>query len=276
MKFGYVDELGDEGQSDVFVMVGVLIDAYRLRKYTARFDKMIVDFLAKHPGAPQELKTKAFISGTGGWSRVDADERKSFLGQICDLVAECAKIFSIAFSLTAFKKAVEGNGGFSKSYWLSAAMFIAALMQKKTQDEPRNKGMTVLICDDNKQEMANLADVLHEADCWFDPIYQKSRKKKGATVWVPIPDDERFDQIVNCAFAVKSHHSSLIQVADVVAYVYRRYLELKTEKEAWEGEQKYFAGLVERLEPRRELLGRNPGGPCIDFYKTACHNDWKM
>jgi hypothetical protein len=46
MKFIYVDESGGSTQSDVFVMTGLLVDAYRLRKYTAEFDKMIVDFLA--------------------------------------------------------------------------------------------------------------------------------------------------------------------------------------------------------------------------------------
>ena len=151
MKFSYVDESGDEGQGDVFVMVGALIDAYRLRKYTAKFDKMIVEFLAKHPGAPRELKTKAFINGTGGWSQVDATDRKKFLGEICDLAAECAKIFAIALSLAGFKNAVERDGVFTKSHWLSAAMFIAALVQKKMQNEPRNKGMKFLICDDNKR-----------------------------------------------------------------------------------------------------------------------------
>ena len=43
MKFAYFDEsgtLGVEG-NDVFVMAGLLIDAYRLRKYTAEFDRLI-------------------------------------------------------------------------------------------------------------------------------------------------------------------------------------------------------------------------------------------
>jgi len=52
MKFTYVDESGGRDHTDVFVMVGLLIDAYRLRKYTSQFDTMIADFLAKHPGAP--------------------------------------------------------------------------------------------------------------------------------------------------------------------------------------------------------------------------------
>src|SRR5436190_2102732 len=70
MKFVYVDETGDKGQTDVLVMTGLLIDAYLLRKHTASFDRMLTTFLAKHPGTPKELKTKVFINGSGGWSRL--------------------------------------------------------------------------------------------------------------------------------------------------------------------------------------------------------------
>jgi hypothetical protein len=106
MKFVYVDESGDQGQSDIFVMAGLLIDAYRLRKWTAAFDEMIKAFLKMHPKAPQELKTKAFINGANKWSEVDADDRKQFLEDVCDLAAECARIFAVAFSFDDFKKAV--------------------------------------------------------------------------------------------------------------------------------------------------------------------------
>ena len=47
MKFVYVDETGDKGQTDVLVMTGLLIDAYLLRKHTASFDRMLTTFLAK-------------------------------------------------------------------------------------------------------------------------------------------------------------------------------------------------------------------------------------
>jgi hypothetical protein len=276
MKFAYVDESGNQSQSDVFVMVGIVIDAYRLRKYTAKFDEMITQFLKRHPGSPQELKTKAFINGAGGWSQVDAADRKKFLGQICDLAAECARIFGVAFSLAKFKQVAESGQTPVKSYWLSAAMFVSGLVQKKMQSEAKNKGLTVLICDDNKQEMANLADELHAANPWFDPLYQISTRSGGVTIWKDVPDGGRFDQIVNCAFAIKSHQSSLIQVADAVAYIYRRHLELQNEKEAWKAEKDYFSGLVSKLEGRRERLGHTPGGPCIDFYEAACHTEWKL
>jgi hypothetical protein len=91
-----------------------------------------------------------------------------------------------------------------------------------------------------------------------------------------VTDKERFDQIINSAFAIKSQHSSLIQVADAVSYAYRRHLELKSDREAWQGEQEYFAGLVGKLEPKRERLGRTPGGLCIEFYKAVRHQEWTL
>jgi hypothetical protein len=61
-----------------------------------------------------------------------------------------------------------------------------------------------------------------------------------------------------------------------VCYVYRRHLELKSESEAWEGEQKFFGELLGKIESNRERLGRNPGGPCIKFYQDACYKAWEL
>lgn len=278
MKFTYVDESGSEGHTDVFVMAGLLIDAYRLRKYTSQFDAMIAAFLAKHPGAPKELKTSAFINGNGGWSKVKADDRKAFLRSVCDLAIECATLFASAFSFENFRRAAAGRYGqpFGTSYWLAASMYIAALIQKKMQEESNNKGLTVLICDDNKVEMSNLSDLLYEAHAWFDPIYQRRRTKGGKRSWVDTKEEERFDQIINSAFAIKSEHCSLVQVSDAVAYVSRRHLELKTDKEAWPGEREFYGDLFGKLAPRRVHLGQNPGGSCIEFYTAACHSEWGL
>ena len=273
MKFCYVDESGDKPQSDVFVMTGVLVDAYKLRKHTARFDQLIADFLAKHPGAPTELKTTAAINGEGGWRQVNPAERKQFISKICDLAAECATIFPIALSFQAFEKAAKEQG-FTATYWIAAAMFVAAFVQRKMQPIKKNKGLTVLIFDDNRREVPNFSDALYRADPWYDPIYQTRKKRESA--WKEISEGTRFNQIVNSAFAIKSHHSSFIQVADAVCYVYRRDLELKSDKEAWAGEKEYFAGLVSKLERQRERLGQNPGGPCIDFYEAARHKHWAL
>ena len=239
--------------------------------------KMIGEFRTKHPAAPKELKTKAFINGSGDWSKVDADERKEFLSKVCGLAADCAKIYAISFSFKDFEKeAPKAPEKLAKSYWLSAAMYIAALVQQKMQREKKNKGLTVFICDDNKREMQNLSDALYEADAWFDPIYQMGRKKSGEFIWKDLTGDERFSRIINSAFAIKSHQSSLIQVADAVAYIYRRHLELKTEEEEWDGEQKYYDGLIDKIGSNRQRLGRTPGGDCIEFYDAVRHKEWRL
>jgi hypothetical protein len=179
----------------------------------------------------------------------------------------------VALSFEAFEKTANQEG-FDGTYWITAAMFVAAFVQRKMQAVKKNKGLTVLIFDDNRREMPNLSDALYAADPWYDPIYQT--RKKGESAWKEISEGTRFNQIVNSAFAIKSYHSSFIQVADAVCYVYRRHLELKTDKEAWAGEKKYFAGLLSKLERQRERLGHNPGGPCIDFYEAARHKEWAL
>ena len=134
MKFIYVDETGDSSQTDVFVMAGLLVDAYRLRKYTTEFDKLIVEFLKKHPsGKARELKTRSFLNGTDKWSKVNADERKKLITDVCDIACKCARIYPIALSLADFETEC-GNGKHKqpfKTYWLGSALLIASLVQQK-------------------------------------------------------------------------------------------------------------------------------------------------
>lgn len=270
MKFLYVDESGGKDQSDVFVMTGLLVDAYRLRKHTDVFDELISDFLAKHPGtgSKKELKTSALINGIGGWSKIDPNERKGLLTQICSLSAECATVFAVALSFSRFEAALGGKYEYplGKSYWIGAAMYVATLVQDKMQSLKKNKGLTVFICDDNKHEVQNFSDALHDANPWFDALYRFDGKK----------DAQRFNRIVNSAFSIKSQHSSFIQVADAVAYAYRRNLELKSEKEAWPGEKEYVSGLVEHLEPTRERIGKVRDEACVKFYRASQHLDWTL
>lgn len=279
MKFAYIDESGNEDEGDVFVMAGILIDAYRLRKYTNRFDKELSTFLSRHPAAPRELKTKAFINGRSGWSQIPADERKQFLAEMCDLAVECSKIVGYGMSFQAFN-GICRNGDYtlpcSKNYWALCGMFISGLIQKKTQSLLNNKGLTVLIFDDNKAHMPKVSDGLYLADSWFDGLYQKSEKMRGKTQWHTLTQNERFNQIINTAFAIKSEHSSLIQVADAVCYVYRRHLELTTQTESYGGEKEYYEDLVAKLDKERERIGRTPNTECVDFYNAIKHPTWEI
>jgi hypothetical protein len=279
VKFIYVDESGARDQGDAFVMCGLMVDAYKLRKKTEDFDRRLEALFAKHPGNRTDFKTSRFINGKGGWSGVDAAERKAFLKAVCSLAVENGgKLYGLGLSFAAFDTAAAAGHGqpFGTNFWLASAMFTSCLVQKKMQRIKSSKGLTVVIMDDNKAAMPRLSDQLYQADGWFDGLYQLQGKKRGKTVWFDRAKANRFDQIINTAFAIKSDHSSLVQVADAISYVYRRHMELQSVAEAWVGEQDYYAGLVKILEPAREALGRCPDVRCTKFYKAAKHPEWRL
>ncbi|EDL49707.1 DUF3800 domain-containing protein [Erythrobacter sp. SD-21] len=279
MKFVYVDESGARDQGDVFVMCGLMVDAYKLRKKTADFDARLEALFAKHPGNRADLKTSRFINGKGAWNQIDAQERKDFLTEVCALaVANGGKIFGVALSFEAFDAARAAGHGhpFGNSYWIAGGMFTSALVQKKMQGVANSKGLTVVIMDDNKAEMANLSDGLYACDGWYDGLYQCRVTKRKKRIWQPRSKKDRFDQIINTAFAIKSDHSSLVQVADAICYVYRRHLELRSQAEAYQGEQAYYQSLIDILEPHRVKIGQTPDAPCVDFYKGARHPEWAL
>ena len=260
-------------------MCGLMVDAYKLRKKTEDFDRRLEALFALHPGNRADFKTSRFINGNGGWNAVDATERKAFLKQVCELAIENGgKAFGIGLSFSALDAAVGGGHEqpFNANYWLAAAMFTACLVQKKMQGVKNGKGLTVVIMDDNQREMPKLSDGLYRGNAWFDGLYQVRGKKRGKTVWLDRTKSNRFDHIINTAFAIKSDHSSMVQVADAISYAYRRHLELTSVVEAWPGEKDYYAELVAILEPARETLGQCPDAPCIKFYKAAKHPEWKL
>ncbi|TMM54114.1 DUF3800 domain-containing protein [Sulfitobacter sabulilitoris] len=279
MKFIYIDESGSPADGDVFVMCGLMVDAYKLRKKTADFDRKLGELLARYPGSGTELKTSRFINGKGGWSQIPPHERKDFLTNICRLaVANGGKLFGIGLSFQALDEAKgDGHGHpFGDSYWLAGGMFTACLVQKKMQGIKGGKGLTVVIMDDNKAGMPQLSDGLYQADVWYDGLYQVRGKNRGKSVWFPRTGADRLDQIINTAFAIKSDHSSLVQVADAICYVYRRHLELTVGAEAYPGEQAFYEGLVGILEPQRDKLGHTPDEPSAAFYRAAVHEGWAI
>ena len=279
MKFMYADESGGRDEGDVFVMCGLMVDAYKLRKKTADFDAKLQAIFALHPGTRGDLKTKKFINGGGAWGQVDAQERKDLLRGICELaVANGGKVYGIALSFERFDMAAaDGHGQpFATNYWVGAAMFVSALVQKKMQGVASSKGLTVVIMDDNKKGMPHLSDGLYHGSDWYDPLYQRRGAKKGKKVWLDRTQKDRFDQIINTAFAIKSDHSSLVQVADALSWVFRRHLELIDQEEAYEGERTFYQGLVDTLEPQREKLGLTPAGPSVTFYQAARHPGWAI
>ena len=286
VKFLYVDESGPTGDSDVFTMCGVMVDAIKLRKRTHECSSMIRELLGRYPGGspPKELKTSQFINGGKSWSKLPPADRKESLREICKLAAsEGGKVFGIGISLTAYKANAQGdrNSIATTDPWLSAAMFTMALVQKHMQKLNRNKGHTVVVMDDSRH-LSAFTNAIHTADSWFDGLYQKQDKKKrgGKNVleWTARKRGDRFNQIINTPFPIRSEHAPFVQVADAVSYVYRRHLELLAgdTRDGWDDEDSYYDELAQLLDKRRERLGRCPPVDCVDYYKSICHAGWRL
>ena len=276
MKFCYVDESGDRSEGDTFVMTGLLVDAYRLRRKTQEVDQLIQDVLGKHPGTAIELKTKAFMRGKGGWSAIPLEERKELLTGLCRVgIAKGDKIYGIAISISAFDAEMGGGGAypFGNSFWVCSAMFISSLIQKKMQTVIGKKGLTALVVDDNKIEMPKLSGGLFAPDHWYDGLYQVRNLKGG---WTARTDEDRFDQIINTGFAINSEHSSLVQVSDSIAWVFRRHLELTGAPEGWAGEKGFYTNLAAELEGQRIRLGQTAPCHAVDLYSNVRHDGWSL
>ena len=232
-------------------MVAVEIDYTRLNKYTHIFGLEFDNIFSYHAGTPDDFKTRKFHRGAGGWSVIPGKERKQFIENIVDLVCECGKIYTFALSFeklnTTLGSGVELPEGIH-GYWIPSALFILSHIQREHCDDKKNKGNCVIVVDDNKGEHANMAELIYQTHPWLDEIAFKASflsKNRRPKNW----ERRRFDQIVNTPFAIKSQHASIIQVADLIAFVLRRDLELRLEDEAFPGEQEFFSRLTIKLRP---------------------------
>lgn len=227
MKFLYVDESGNSNEDRFLTFFGVQIDAYKLKASMKVARPLLRDVANAFPENLRELKTSRMVNGKGGWRNVDPEERKCLFLRLCAFPSEVSGR-GIAFIVDRERYADADNNcpGWAATPWLTGAISIAMFAQSLNQDLQKNKGLTVLIFDDNKVELPKLSSFLVESCPDVDEFYARSAKA------------EPFDHIIDTAFAIKSEQSELVQVSDACAYAIRRKaeLELGGEEEEWDGE----------------------------------------
>jgi len=266
LKFIYCDESGSQGESPVFVMSGLLIDAYRLRLQNHIINGMIEALLGLYPGAkPNELKTKKMLSGGDKWSRVDADVRKDFVSKLCDQVVSTSKVISIVMDFEKFNTNKSGFGFCHKHYWIASAIYIACVAER-TAEQGGNiqKNSTIIIMDDHKMDMAKLSDLLYSPpDILTELTGQRPNKLMR--------------NIVDTALAIKSDHSGLVQAADCVAYITRRWQELQLgDKPAYTGEPEFIGAQYSKLASRRITLSSRLTTDLATLFRSVASDGWKI
>jgi hypothetical protein len=228
MKFVYVDESGSAADP-IFVFFGLQVDAYRLKKVMRDADALFEKVAAAYPEGLRELKSSRMVNGVGGWRKVDPVVRKDLFLALCSFV-DGAKASGYTFALrTAQYEELRDKfnlGTWLATPWLAGATTLSMFAQKTNQGESNNKGMTVLIFDDNKAELPQLSDFIVSSCAEVDEYYERAKRT------------EPFDTIIDTAFGIKSDHSTLVQISDACAYAIRRTAELEIcgLDPAWDGE----------------------------------------
>ncbi|HWQ37092.1 MAG TPA: DUF3800 domain-containing protein [Burkholderiales bacterium] len=262
MKVCYVDESGNDSNDPCLVMVGVVVDGHRLHRTREEFGELFDQIQGLFQENLKELKGSKMIFGRDRWRNVDAKIRENIVMFFCRWVAD--RKHHIALAAIDRHRFGEVDGRtfpqVADDLWLAACLHIALQLQKHHQGKAKNKGRTFLFVDENKQKADKLSELLFDPPAWTDAYY--GRRKKQA----------KLDQLIDSAFAVKSHHAGLVQVADLYAFILRRYAELRDYEstEKWDGEKSLIDEctniLASRLLPKPTRWPARTTAPCCKWY----------
>jgi Protein of unknown function (DUF3800) len=264
MKVCYVDESGNSAQDPCLVMAGILTDAYRLNRTREEFVEIFDRVQSLFEENLRELKGSKMIFGRDRWRKIHPELRKRIAGYLCNWIVDRKHYIALA-AIDRQKLKNDKTADVPRAcrdVWLAGGLHIALQLQKANQGKSKNKGHTFLIFDDNKAKADDLSDLLWEPPAWSDDYYGKQKRQV------------RLDQIVDTTFSIKSHHAGLVQVADLFAFIFRRYAEMRDFgiPEEWAGEQGlidgYVTTLTERLLPRSCRWPTRKAGESVRWYNS--------
>lgn len=276
MYVGYVDESGFVGRKKnpdqpVQVMACILPAAYNLPRTIDEFE-MNIKLLRAHNIPLTELKAEDMYSGWGAWERVEGEVRHQVFTGYFDWLAERRhKIVLSLIDNSRFFEEKKASNRISLALdtpYLAGALHVALAVQRFNQRKADRKGMTILVFDEQREFEDRVAELVSHPPGFTDEYYGY-RPEHG----------RRLNQIIDTAYFVKSQHSFLVQIADTVAFVFRRYLQLISydSEERFDGEMDRILGWRRMLEERLALRSHSypPGksGVCT-FYREIAPAGW--
>ena len=265
MKVCYVDESGNRSNDPFLVMIGIVVDTYRLNRTRTEFGQIfdvIQDIFQENL---RELKGSKMIMGRSRWRKVAPSTRDLIADFLCKWVGGRKHSLVLAAIDRQKLSTIDSGPQIPKEMsdpWLAAALHVALQLQRAHQKIKSNKGTTFLVFDENKMKADNFAEMLWQCPSWADTYYGRTRKQ------------EALDQLVDTAFTVKSHHVGLVQVADLYSFLFRRYAELEggATREEFSGEReligKYVGILSRSLLPKSHRWPSRTGSPCARWYSS--------
>ncbi len=249
----YIDESGFNGRKlnkaqPVQTMVGIFPNLYHFHKSDNEFKKVFDIIKEKIP--IKEIKGSEIYRGRGSWKKkkIPPETRDKVIEYYLRwLASRNHKVIITAIDNECFFKTQEKGEykdyfSFLQYPWLLSALHIAMVVQKLNKNLKSNKGKTLLVFDEEDTFEDELQELIFNPPEFVDEfVFFNERQEKY-----------RLNQIIDSAYFVKSHHSSLAQVADIVAFLYKTYLELHYYEfeEAYDGEKKKIAKWIESIKDK--------------------------
>jgi len=285
MYFCYVDESGHCGtkfdpNQPVEVLVGVVSDASKIHKTNREHTNFLKDILNQHGIEITELKSAQIFRGRKEWSSVPPEERKKVFKALLKWINDrsCKLIVCPIDSKKYFELKDAGHELASKFHfpYEAGSLNILLSLQRLKYGSEKNKGKTIVIFDEEREHDKRLIKLLTEDLSYTDVFTQieipKSKRKQAVL--------ERLCQIVDIPFFSKSEHSQLIQIADLVAFVVSRYIQLKTFglQPAFDDEmqviEEFYSGIKVSLVSASHINPPSKGDPLSTFYQEIRPVGW--
>ncbi len=250
MFFCYCDESGYCGNrfnpnQPVMVMVGILPNVYNYHRSDAEFREIFEIINTQVPLS--EIKAEQIYRGRGTWRDIEPESRDNVINFYLNWIDNRPhKLIVSAVDNARYFDSVQNNPETEYARWLPypylfSGFHIALVVQKLNRNKEKNKGKTLLVYDEQDEFSDRLAEIIFDPPHFIDEFVK----------FDPKHEDARFSQIIDTAFSVKSHHSSMAQVVDIVAYLVRLHLELDYygEVEAYPGEADKIRAWVDQIRP---------------------------
>ncbi len=216
MKLCYCDETGT-GEEPYAVLLGVIVDATRMHVTKGEWAGFLSDLSRKVGQDFDELHTRHFYPGTGLWRSLSGQQRT----EVIDLFINwfCERKHHIVFSAVdkARHKIMCGEGKIPSdidTVWRTMGFHVALAIQKNFQGQPKNKGNTIFVFDEEVKEETKFQKLIRKPPSWSESYY--SKQKKSASLC----------QIVDAPYFANSKYVGMLQVADFLAHFVRRHIEI--------------------------------------------------
>lgn len=213
MKFCYVDESG-YGGDPLLVLVGLVVDYSRMHLIKETMAETLKILENRTGQSIKEFHAAKFYRGQGIWRGIDGNSRAEIVTDLLNLIKERRHDVVVTAALQAsFDPEAEAEHADLGSLWCAAAFHLILTLQRCHQVQKKNKGHTVFIFDREVIEEKRIQELIAAPPEWSDEYYDRG-KRQGA-----------LDQVVDVPYFGNSDQVLLIQLADLMAYLVRRYVE---------------------------------------------------